>query len=152
MHFLPKGNISSKRQFSLLSIKHVMPFIIMVKILLFIEVSLTQREQALNTPWSRLYHSFVYLWSPTILLYMWSPTMPCSSTVIKTDIASSQIFCRGGSQTQDQRKVAASSTEWERKIKSWLLANPWVYQFWSPGISWFTLWSDWSWTITITAF
>ena len=95
MHFLPKGNISSKRQFSLLSIKHVMPFIIMVKILLFIDVSLTQREQALNTPWSRLHHSFVYLWSPTILLYMWSPTMPCSSTVIKTDIASSQIFCRG---------------------------------------------------------
>ena len=67
----------------------------MVKILLLIQVSLTQREQALNTPWSRLYHSFVYLWSPTILLYIWSPTMPCSSTVIKTDIASSQIFCRG---------------------------------------------------------
>ena len=87
-----------------------MPFIIMVKILLFIEVSLTQREQALNTPWSRLHHSFVYLWSPTILLYIWSPTVPCSSTVIKTDIL------QGGSQTQRQRKVAASSTEWERKI------------------------------------
>ena len=105
VHFLPKGNVSSKRQFSLLSIKHVMPFIIMVKILLFIEVSLTQREQALNTPWSRgLHHSLEYLWSPTILLYIWSPTMPCPSTVIKTDIASSQIFCRGAAKHRANAK------------------------------------------------